>query len=74
MFQLARKLKNLKSAIKEWRKNSFDSPEVKHIKLRNKLKIIHDKLGTDPCNVLYQKEELLLQDEIGKWVGHQEDQ
>ena len=68
---MGRKLKNVKTSIKKWRKISFDNPGVK---LRNKLKVIHDNLGTDPANVFCQKEELHLQDEIGKWLGHQEDQ
>jgi len=74
IFQLVKKSKSLKIAIKKWRRNSFESPEVKIHKLRKRLKEVHDNLGTDPSNAQYQREELLLQDEIGKWLSYEEDQ
>jgi len=38
MFQVYKKLKHLKLALKQWKKDTFDSPEVKIKKLREEMK------------------------------------
>ena len=74
MFQVVKKLKYMKIELKQWRKNSFDSPSVKIHQLRGKLKEGHNKLVDDPTNVQIRREELLLQDKLGTWLAHEEDQ
>jgi len=66
------KLKALKVALKQWRRSSFDNPYAKIKDIRGKLKVVHTKLGSNPLNAQLQRDELALQDELGKWQDNEE--
>jgi len=44
----------MKHAIKQWWKQSFDTPSVRIRHIRENLKALHTKLGTDPMNTDFQ--------------------
>ena len=58
LFQVVSKLKNLKMALREWRKESFDTPSAMIQNLRQKLKEITEKLDSDRMKIQLQKQNL----------------
>ena len=64
------KLKHLKYALKQWRKQTFDTPRIRIQQLKDKLISVHNKLDSDPLNSQFQSEELNLQAELGTWLAH----
>jgi len=84
LYQVVCKLKKLKFAIKEWNKNSLDSPGAKKNSLdspgakiqeiRKKLEKLHNDMGSDPLNFLFQQEELKLQADLAVWLAYEEKQ
>jgi len=73
-YQLVAKLKYLKAALKDWRKQTFDNPSCKVEHIRDEHNKAHKELSTNPSNVQLQQEELSLQDELRTWLPHEEDQ
>ena len=73
-FQVVHKLKEVKKALKEWRKTDSISTKARITSGREKMKVVHDLLGTDTGNIQWQKQEKELKFELQRWLAHEEDQ
>jgi len=66
---VVQKLKEVKKAIKEWRKNDSVSTKSTILSLRQRLKAIQESLGTDTCNTHLQQQEKDLKIDLHNWLA-----
>ncbi|KAK7268026.1 hypothetical protein RIF29_20709 [Crotalaria pallida] len=57
MFQVCRKLQNLKQPLRKLNKVSFADIDIKEREMRTRLLEIQEKLDKDPLNLVLQEEE-----------------
>ena len=73
-YQVVVKLKKLKEAIKEWRKETTISLKSKVNEIRREIKDIHEALRAEPMNPTLHGKDLELQPQLGSWLAKEEEE
>jgi len=73
-YEAVRKLKDIKKAIKEWRKNDNISTKSKLSSIRNQLQEVHQAMGTQFLTSKWQAEERELKSELTYWLQLEEEE
>ena len=68
------KLKNLKGALKSWKKTCFGSTTTRIKCLREKLAQVHQSLQLNPCDGDAERKESLIQGELNHWLANKEEE
>ena len=72
-YQVAVKLKKMKTAIKEWREQNGISPKSKIVEIKRQLEDIYEQQSANAMNFEVHKKELEPQSQLSFWLSKEED-
>ena len=72
-YQAVRTLKDIKKAIKEWKKKDNISTKAKLSSIRNQPKEVHQSMGAQSLTSKWQTEERKLTSELSHWLKLEEE-